>query len=110
MKVTEIVAAFAKPIVEQHDLEITIITCNHQELLQSLWRLWQSVELVRIHTTWHHEIASTLRCRTYQIWSLDLKESLLVEECADRDSHAVAKLHITLKWWPAQIEVTILHS
>jgi len=33
-----------------YDLEITVETGNHQQLLQGLWRLRQSVELSRVHT------------------------------------------------------------
>ena len=43
------------------NLEITVETGNHQQLLQGLWRLRQSVELSRVHTGRNHEVTGTLR-------------------------------------------------
>ena len=44
-----------------YNLEVAVVTCNHQQLLQSLWRLWQCIELVRVHTRRHNEVTRSLR-------------------------------------------------
>ena len=45
------------------NLEVTIETADHQQLLEGLRRLGQCIELARIHTAGNHEVASTLRRR-----------------------------------------------
>ena len=32
-----------------HNLEVTVETRHHQQLLEELWALWQSIELARVH-------------------------------------------------------------
>ena len=57
-----------------HDLEITIETRHHQQLLQGLRALRERIELSGIHTRRHHEVTGTLRRGVHQHRCLHLQE------------------------------------
>src|SRR6218665_1027435 len=60
-----------------YDLEISIHSTNHQELFESLWRLWQCIKLSLIHSTWYYEISRSFWRRFYQNWSFYLNETFV---------------------------------
>ena len=93
-----------------HDLEITVIAGDHEQLLERLRRLRQGVELVGVHAARHDEVAGTLGGRLDQIGGLDLEESLGVEEAADLLGHLVAQDQVALQGRSAQVEVAVLHA
>lgn len=93
-----------------HDLEITVETAHHKQLLESLRRLRQSIELPLIHAAWNDKVARALRSRLDEHRSLHLKETLRVEIAANLESHAVAKLKIPADTLTAEVKVTVLHT
>ena len=92
------------------NLEVTVETANHQQLLQCLRTLGQCIELTRIHTTRHHKVASALRRRTNQNRRLHLDEIQIIEEVTNQNSHLMAQLQILSNTGTAQVEVAILHT
>ena len=93
-----------------YDLEVAVVTSHHQQLLQGLGRLRQSVELIGVHTARNNEVARTLRGRFDQIGGLDFEEALLVEERTHCLSHTVAQDHCTLQGGTTQVEVAVTHT
>ena len=91
-------------------LEVAVESAHHEQLLQSLRALWQSVELTWVHARRHNEVACALRCRTDKYRSLNLDEVLCIEEVAYEDCHAVAQLQILAHGRTAQVEVAVLHT
>ena len=91
-------------------LEVAVETSHHQELLQGLRALRESVELTRVHARWNHEVARTLWSTTNEDRSLHLHEVLAIEEVANQDAHTVTKLQVLAHSRAAQVQVTILHS
>ena len=92
------------------NLEVTVETGHHQQLLQRLRRLRQGIELSRIHTTGYHEVTGTLWRGTDQNRCLHLNEVLAIEEIANQDGHTMAQFEILTNSLTAQIEITILHT
>ena len=76
------------------NLEVTVETADHQQLLQGLRTLGQCIELTWIHTAGHHEVASPLRRTANQDRCLHLDEVQVVEEVADQNGHAVTQLEV----------------
>jgi len=93
-----------------YDLEITVETGNHQQLLQGLWRLRQSVELSRVHTGRNHEVTGTLRGRIYKNRSLYLQETLLIQIAANLERHSMTKFQILTNASTTQVQITIFHT
>ena len=91
-------------------LEVAVESAHHEQLLQCLRALWQSVELTRVHARRHNEVARTLRCRTDKDRSLNLDEVLSIEEVAYEDSHAVAQLQVLAHSRTTQVEIAVLHA
>ena len=92
------------------NLEITVETTHHQQLLQSLRRLRQCIELSGIHTRGYHEITGSLRCRTNQDWRLHLDEVLTVEEVTYENGHAVTQFEVLTDCSTTQIQITVFHT
>ena len=44
-----------------YNLEVTVITGNHQQLFEHLWGLWQSIKLTGVNTRRHNEVTCTFR-------------------------------------------------
>ena len=63
-----------------HDLEITVVTCHHKQLLECLRRLRQRIEFAYIHSGRNHEVTRALRSRLDEIRSLYLHKSLGIQE------------------------------
>ena len=76
------------------DLEIAIKTTNHQQLLEGLRRLGQSVELVRVHARGHDEVTSTLWRRLNEDRRLYFEEALTIKIAAHSKSKAVTQLKV----------------
>ena len=91
-------------------LEVTVETCYHQELLQSLRTLRKCVELTWVHTRWNHEVTGTLWSTADEDRSLHLHEVLSIEEVANQDTHTVAQLQVLAHSRAAQVEITIFHA
>ena len=89
-----------------HNLEIPVVAGDHQQLLERLRTLRQGVELPRIHTGRHDEIAGTFRRGLDQIRRLNLEETLGVEEVADLVRKAVPKHQSVLQRIAPQVEIT----
>ena len=69
------------------DLEVTLAAADHQQLLEQLGRLRQSVERAGLDPGRHQVVACALWGRAGQIRGLDFEEVVLVEHLAHgRDS------------------------
>ena len=93
-----------------HDLEITVETGNHQQLLQRLRRLRQSVELSGIHTGRHDKVTRPFRRRVYQHRSFDFQESMLVQIVTHLESHTMTQFQVLADGVAAQIQITVFHT
>ena len=93
-----------------HDLEILVVSGDHQQLLQGLGRLRQGVELVRGHAARDHEVARALGRGVDQIGGLDLQKALIGEEAADLLGHFVTQDQVALQGRAPQVEVAVLHA
>ena len=93
-----------------HDLEVAVVSGDHQELFQRLGRLRQGVELVRGHAARDHEVAGAFGCGVDQIGGLDFEESLVGEEPPDLLGHLVAQDQVALQGRAPQVEVAVLHA
>ena len=60
------------------NLEITVEATDHQQLLQSLRRLRQGIELSGIHARRHYEVACSFWSRSNQNRRLNLDEVLAI--------------------------------
>ena len=91
-------------------LEVTVETADHKQLLQGLGALRQCVELARIHSRRHHEVACSLGSTAYKNRCLHLYKLPFVEEVAYEYRHAVAQLKVFPHRRTAQVEVSVLHA
>ena len=92
------------------DLEIAVKATNHQQLLEGLRRLGQSVELVRVHARGHDEVAGTLRRRLNEDRRLYFEEALTIKIAAHSEGKAVTQLKIGAYAATTQVEVAVLHT
>ena len=60
-----------------YDLKIFVHSANHQQLFESLWRLWQCIKLPLIHSARNHEISRSFWCRFYQNGSFYFDEAFI---------------------------------
>ena len=93
-----------------HDLEVTVKTAHHQQLLECLRRLWQSVELTRIHAAWNDEVTCSFRRGVHQNRCLYLQESLAVEVTAHLKRHLMAQFKILTHARTTQVQITVFHT
>ena len=63
-------------------LEVVIETADHQQLLELLWRLWQSVELAWVKTAWNQKVACAFGAGRCQNWSLNFQKVVVVHVVA----------------------------
>ena len=93
-----------------HDLEVFLKARDHEQLLEDLRGLRQRIELARIETTRHEEVACPLGRALAEHRRLDLKEIVAVKEIAHDLRHAMTQDHIRLHLGAAQIEVAIAQT
>ena len=93
-----------------HDLEISVVTGYHEQLLERLRRLGQGVELVGVHAARDDEVARTLGRGPDQIGGFDFEEPFRVEEAADLLRHLVPQDHVALQRRTPQVEVAVFHA
>mmetsp|Transcript_82971 Transcript_82971/g.130851 ORF Transcript_82971/g.130851 Transcript_82971/m.130851 type:complete len:247 (+) Transcript_82971:1582-2322(+) len=93
-----------------HDLEVAIHACDHEKLLESLWRLRQRIKLTRIHTRRHHEISSSLRCGLYQNWRLHLNKACLTQVFPHNARNSVSQKQCIFDRVSSDIEISIAHT
>ena len=91
-------------------LEVAIEAAHHEQLLQCLRTLWQSIELSWVHSRWHDEVACTLGCRANEYWCLHFDKLSGVEEVAYENSHLVTQLQIASHDGTSQVKIAIFHS
>ncbi len=85
-----------------HCLEIAVHAAHHQQLLESLGRLRQSVELSGIHARGHHEVAGAFEWAHKHGVSISRK-SFAIEVAADFHGHAVAQFEVAAHVRAAQV-------
>ncbi|CDB09896.1 putative uncharacterized protein [Bacteroides sp. CAG:633] len=92
------------------NLEVTVETRYHQQLLQCLRALRQGIELTGIHTRRHYKVAGTFGSRTDEQRSLYFDEAFAVEVLAYFDGHLVTQLQILADCRTAQVQITVFHT
>ena len=92
------------------NLEVTVEATDHQQLLQGLGRLGQSIELSWIHTTGHHKVTGALWGRTNQNRRLHLDEVLAIQEVTNQDRHTVTQFEVLTDSGTTKIQITVLHT
>ena len=75
-------------------LEIAVKARHHEQLLQRLRTLRQSIELTWVHARRHHKVACAFRCAAYEDWGFHLYEVARIKEVANQYGHAVAQLQV----------------
>ncbi len=76
------------------NLEVTVESAHHEQLLQYLRALRQCVELPGIHAARYDKVTCAFRCRVDKDRCLHLKEALFVQVAAYFKSHLVAQLEV----------------
>mmetsp|Transcript_26293 Transcript_26293/g.36697 ORF Transcript_26293/g.36697 Transcript_26293/m.36697 type:complete len:288 (-) Transcript_26293:414-1277(-) len=61
------------------DLEVAVDPSNHEDLLECLRGLGESIELAGVGSRWYYEVARSLRCRFHQYRRLNLNEAFACE-------------------------------
>ena len=92
------------------NLEVTVETTDHQQLLQGLGRLRQCIELSWVHTRRHHKVTGTLWGRTNQNRRFYLDEVLAIQEVTNQDRHTVTQFEVLPDSGTTKVEITILHT
>ena len=93
-----------------HNLEITVESRHHQQLLQSLRRLGKSIELPRIHARRNDKVASAFRRRAYEHRRFHFEEAFAVKVAAHLHRHLMAQFKIFADGISPQIKVAVLHA
>ena len=93
-----------------HNLEIAVHTGHHQQLLVLLRTLRQGIELARIHTARHHEVAGAFGGRLDKHRRLYFEEIEVAQVVAHQHSHTVAQLKVAAHRVAAYVEVTVFHT
>ena len=93
-----------------YDLEITVISCHHQQLLECLRRLRQCIELTWVHPGRHHEVASSFRRGFDEVWCFDFHEVMCIQIVADLVGKPVPEGKSLLERIPAQVQVTVFRA
>jgi len=92
------------------DLEIAVVSCHHEQLLEDLGRLGQSVELPRVEPRGHNEVAGAFRGGLDEHGGLDLDEVVGIQEVAGGLGHAMPQQEGILAGLSAQVEVAVFQS
>src|SRR6185503_12969351 len=92
------------------NLEIPIVTGDHQQLLVKLRRLRQRVELARMHAARHQVIARAFGRRLREYRCFDLEISTLVEKTTRCLLKTMSKKEILLQLRTAKIEIAMTKS
>jgi len=88
-----------------HHLKVFVHSRNHQNLLEDLGRLRQSVKLPVMDAAGHKKIARPLRRRAREHGRFHFNEAHLVHDLADFENDFVAQREIVVWLRPAQIEI-----
>src|SRR5688500_2436212 len=89
------------------DLEVSVETGNHQQLLVELRRLGQRIELTRMHPARHQIIACSLGGRLGEHRCLELQIATLVEIPPRALLQTVPENEVLLQLGPTKIEVAM---
>jgi len=81
-----------------HDLEVAVDPANHQNLLEDLWGLRQSVELAMVDAAWHQIVARALGRRASQHRCFHLNESHFVHGLAHFEDNLVAQCEVAVRF------------
>mmetsp|Transcript_29050 Transcript_29050/g.56575 ORF Transcript_29050/g.56575 Transcript_29050/m.56575 type:complete len:279 (+) Transcript_29050:1369-2205(+) len=92
------------------DLEVAVHPGYHQNLLECLGRLRQSVKLAGIHSRWHHEVTGTLGGGLHKHGRLNLNEPFTREVVSHHLCELVSQNEGVLHWGTTDIKVPELHS
>ena len=91
-------------------LEVTVISGNHEQLLECLRRLRQCVELAGIHSGRNDEVTRALWCRLDEIWGFNLHESLGIQEITDLMSNLVTKHEGILQRISPEVKISVFRT
>ena len=89
------------------DLEIAFDTGDHEQLFHLLGRLWQGVEITRLHPARHQEIPGALRGALDEDRGFDLQEVAVAQEVPDVLDHVVPQCQVAQHGRPPQVQVAV---
>jgi hypothetical protein len=89
------------------NLEVLLVSGDHQQLLQLLGRLRESIELAGMDPAGHQVVSRPLGSGLEQNRGLHLDEAALVQEVADVLDHTMAQDDVALQAVPAQVQVAV---
>ena len=92
------------------DLVVALEPGDHEQLLRDLRRLRQRVELARLQSGRHDEVARALRRRLPEHRRLDVDEALPLHLLADDPHELRADADVALHVLAAQVEPAVLHA
>ena len=92
------------------DLVVAVEAGHHQDLLEQLRRLRQRVELARVHSRRHQEVARALGRGLGEDGRFDVLETTRVQPAAQRLHQLDAGAHHLLHFRAAQVEVAVLEA
>ncbi len=92
------------------DLEILLEASHHQQLLELLRRLGQSVEAAGVDPAGHQVVPCPFGSALDQNRGLDLDEAALIQEITDKLDHPVAENDVSLHTLAAQVEIPIFET
>src|SRR5690606_11870585 len=85
------------------DLEVTLEAGDHEQLLELLRALRESVELAGMYAAGHQVVARPFRRALKKDGRFNLDKAALAEEITNKFHRAVAQSQVTLQTIPAQI-------
>ena len=92
------------------NLEVAVHAGNHQKLLVLLRRLREGVELARVHTARHQVVAGAFRSGLAEHRSLDVFETVGVEEVVHGLEEAALEEELLLDPRTAEVQVAVLQA
>ena len=92
------------------DLEILVKAGHHQQLFELLRGLRQSVELARVQTRRHKEVARAFGGRRGDNRRLEFLEILVPHALSDRRHNIGPQHHVVLHFFATQVEVAIAQA
>src|SRR5579863_1977848 len=91
-------------------LEVAVKPGHHQQLLELLWGLRQSIKLACIEAAGNKVVPRTLRRTLHQYRRLNFEEISLIQVIANRFDDAMTQNHVVAHTGAAQIEIPVLET
>ena len=90
-----------------NNLEISVQTGNHQQLLKHLGRLRQRIELMRLNTARHQILTRSLRRTFGKHWSFNFQKAVFGKIITYQLHHLMTHFHLCLHFRTPKIQIPI---